>query len=151
MASIILPYDHFWSLVTRQGLDMDDAQIRIRLVTSGYTYSDAHTQWDDGTDGASDPSAHEVSSGDGYATGGIQLVNPVGDVDSLSFDDVIWTSLTKTFRAAIGVAIGTYGGVVDPVLFYLLPDSTPADIVSNGSNYEIQWHDTDGLIYRPAP
>jgi hypothetical protein len=35
-------------------------------------------------------------------------------------------------------------------LAYLLPDSTPADIVSNGSDYSILWNATDGVFYRPA-
>lgn len=149
MASTITPYDHFWKLVTTGGLDLDTAEIRIRLVTSSYTFSAAHTQWDNGANDATDPSHNEVSNGNGYTTGGNQLANPVVTNSKIDYDDVTWTALTKTFRAAIAVAIGTFGGVTNPVLFYFLPDSTPDDIVSTGSNYSILWNSVDGLFYRP--
>lgn len=150
MASAIYSYSHLWRLVTTGGLDLDTSTIRVRLVTSAYTFNANHTAWDNGANNATDPSYNEVSNGSGYTTGGIQLVNPVSSVATITYDDVVWTGLTKTFRAAIGVAIGTFGGVVDPLLFYFLPDSTPADTVSSGSNWAIQWDDTDGLFYRGA-
>jgi hypothetical protein len=49
----------------------------------------------------------------------------------------------------IGVANGTHLSMTDPLLFRLLPDDAPADVISNGSNYSILWNDTDGLFYRP--
>lgn len=150
MASTITAYTHLWKLVTTGGLDLDAAEIRIRLVTSGYTFNAAHTQWDNGANDATDPSNSEVANGSGYTTGGVQLANPVSTTSNIDYDDVVWTNLTKTFRYAIAVAIGTYGGVVNPVLFCFLPDSTPADIVSTGSNYTIQWNSTDKLFYKPA-
>lgn len=150
MASSITAYDHLWKLVTTGGLDLDTAEIRIRLVTSSYTFSAAHTQWDNGANDATDPSYNEVANGSGYTTGGVQLASPSADNDSIDFADVTWTALTKTFRGAVAVAIGTFGGVTNPVLFYALPDSTPADIVSSGSNYSLIWNATDGLFYRPA-
>jgi hypothetical protein len=150
MASTITAYDHLWSLITQKGLDLATDEIRVRLVTSGYTFSAAHTAWDNGANDATDPSYSEASNGNGYTTGGIELVNPVGDADSLTFDDIVWSALTKTFRYAVGVAIGTFGSVTNPVLFCILPDSTPADVVSNGSDYSILWNDADGLFYRPT-
>ncbi len=150
MASTITAYDHFWKLVTTGGLDLDAAEIRIRLVTSAYTFNAAHTQWDNGANDSTDPSFNEATTGNGYTTGGIQLVNPVITNSTIDYDDVVWSNLTKTFRYAIAVAVGTYGGVVNPVLFCFLPDSTPADVISTGSNYTIQWNSTDKLFYRPA-
>jgi hypothetical protein len=150
MATTITAYTHLWKLVTTGGLDLDTSEIRIRLVTSSYTFSAAHTLWDNSANDATDPSYNEVANGDGYTTGGIQLANPVVTTGNIDYDDVVWTALTKTFRAAIGVGIGTFGGVVNPVLFYILLDSTPADIVSTGSNYTIVWNSTDKLFYQPA-
>lgn len=150
MATTITAYTHLWKLVTTGGLDLDTSEIRIRLVTSSYTFSAAHTQWDNGANDATDPSYNEVANGNGYTTGGIQLANPVVTTSNIDYDDPVWTALTKTFRAAIGVGIGTFGGVVNPVLFYILLDSTPADIVSTGSNYTIAWNSTDKLFYQPA-
>jgi len=150
MPSSITPYTHFWKLVATGGLDLDTSEIRVRLVTSGYTFSAAHTLWDNSANDATDPSYSEASNGSGYTTGGIQLVSPVVTATKVDYADITWTSLIKTFRAAIGVAIGTFGGVVNPVLFYYLPDSTPADIVSSGSNWSIAWDATNGLFYQPA-
>lgn len=149
MATSITPYDHLWKLVTAAGLNLATAQIRIRLVTSGYVFDAAHRFWDPGTDNEADPSFHECAAGGGYTTGGVQLAGAVVTNARIDYNDVTWPSLTKTFRAAVGVAIGTYDGIVNPVLFYLLPDTTPADVVSNGSDYSILWNDADGLFYRP--
>lgn len=149
MASTIVWYDHAWKLITN-GVNLHTADISVRLVTSAYTFSDAHTLWDNGANDATDPSFNEVTTGDGYTTGGIILANPVVTNGKIDFDDVTWTALTKTFRQVIGVINGTHLTLVNPLLFRLLPDNTPADVISNGSNYTILWNDTDGLFYRPA-
>ena len=157
MASAIFTSAQLWRLVTTGGLDLDGSELRVRLVTSGFvpTLVDvggrlylADEIWDTGTNSASDASHHEVSAGAGYSTGGIQLVNPVVTSSVITYDDLLWPSLTKTFRAAVGVAVGTFGGLVDPLLFYLLLDSEPADIVSTGSDYTILWNDASGLFFR---
>ena len=150
MASSITAYDHLWKLLLTGGLDLDTSEIRVRLVTSGYTFNAAHTLWDNSANDSTDPSHNEVSNGDGYATGGIQLTGASVTNSVIDYSDVTWTGLTKTFRAAIGVGVGTFGGVVNPVMFYILLDTTPADIVSTGSDYSILWNATDGLFYRPV-
>lgn len=151
MAATITAYDHLWRLTKVGGLNLETAELRLRMVTSSYTFDVSHTQWDNGAGDSTDPSANEAANGDGYTTGGKQLVHAQTTNAAIDFEDVTWTSLTKTFRALICVAIGTFDGVVDPVLFYLLPDSTPADIVSSGSNYTVVWNATNGVFYRPAP
>lgn len=149
MSTTFTAYTHLWKLLNYYGLDPSTATLKVRLVTSGYTFSAAHTAWDNGADDATDPSYNEVATGDGYTTGGITLTSPSADADSIDVADVTWTSLTKTFRGAILVAIGTIGGVTDPVLGYLLPDDTPADITATAEDYTIAWDSTDGLIASP--
>jgi hypothetical protein len=150
MATTIQWYDHAWKLITN-GVNLHTVDISVRLVTSSYTFSAAHTLWDNGADDATDPSFNEAANGAGYTTGGIILANVVVDNDKITFDDVVWTALTKTFRHVIGVANGTHLSMTNPLLFRLIPDDAPADVISNGSNYSILWNDTDGLFYRPAP
>jgi hypothetical protein len=150
MASTFTAYDHLWKLCNYYGLNLSTATIKARIVTSSYTFSAAHTAWDNGANDATDPSYNEATNGDGYTTGGITLSNDTATNSKVDFDDITWTALTKTFRGIILVAVGEFGGVTDPVLGYLLPDSTPADIVSNGSNYSVLWNSTDGVFYRPA-
>lgn len=150
MATIITAYDHLWRLTKTGGLNLETAQIRLRMVTSGYLFNVGHELWDNGLSNSTNPSHHEVSPGDGYVAGGKLLENPDVSNTRITYDDVVWESLTKTFRGLVGVAIGEYDGITDPLLFYLLPDSTPADIVSNGSNYSVIWNVTNGVFYRPA-
>lgn len=148
MVPTITWYDHAWRLVTN-GVNLQTATISLRLVTSGYVFDADHTLWDNGADDATDPSANEVAAGGGYTLGGKTLTGMVATNSTIDFDDVTWSSLTKTFRGVVAVLDGTHGALTDPLLFYLLPDSTPADIVSNGSDYSILWNADDGLFYRP--
>lgn len=143
MAVSITAYDHLWKLIATGGVDLDTDTLKLALVTSSYTPNVAHDEW-------ADVSANEVATGSGYTTGGVTLANPVATNSTIDFDDVTWTALTKTFRYAVCYKSGSAGALTNPLLFYLLLDTTPADVVSSGSNYTIQWHATDKLFYRPA-
>jgi hypothetical protein len=150
MASSATWYDHSWKLISTGGIDLDTDTLKVALVTSSYTPNIAHEVWNPGTDNAADPSHNEVATGSGYTTGGITLASPVVTNSKIDFTDPVWTSLTKTFRYAVCYVDKTVGSLTAPLLFYVLLDTTPADIVSSGSNYTIQINPTDGLIYRPS-
>ena len=143
MAATITEYDHLWKLLLTGAVDLTTDTLKVALVTSSYTPSTAHDEW-------ADVSANEVATGNGYTTGGATLASPVATNSNIDYADVTWTSLTKTFRYAVCYKSGSGGGLTNPVLFYILLDSTPADIVSSGSNYTIQWNNTDKVFYRPA-
>jgi len=143
MATSITAYDTFWKLALTGGMDLDTDTLKVALVTSSYTPDTAHEEW-------ADVSTYEVASGDGYTTGGITLASPVVTNDHIDYADPVWTALTKTFRYAVIYKSGSGGGLTNPLVAYLLLDTTPADIVSNGSNYMIQWNSTDGLFYKSA-
>jgi len=142
MATTITAYDHLWKLLATGGIDLDTDTLKLALVTSSYTPNIAHDEW-------ADVSANEVATGAGYTTGGATLATPVATNSNIDYDDVTWTALTKTFRYAVCYKSGSGGGLTNPLLFYMLLDSTPADIVSTGSNYTIQWNSTNKLFYRP--
>lgn len=148
MATTITAYDHLWRLLLTGGVDLDTDTLKIALVTSSYTPATTHTIWSPGTSDAADPAYNEVATGSGYTTGGATLANPVATNDNIDYDDVTWTALTKTFRYAVCYKSGSGGGLTNPLLFYILLDSTPADIVMVGSNFTIQWHSTDKLFYK---
>jgi len=143
MATTITAYDHLWKLLLTGAVDLDTDTLKLALVTSSYTPNTAHDEW-------ADVSANEVATGAGYTTGGATLSTPVATNSNIDYDDVTWTALTKTFRYAVCYKSGSGGGLTNPLLFYMLMDSTPADIVSTGSNYTIQWNSIDKLFYRPA-
>lgn len=142
MATIVTKYDHQWSLFVRSAINLSSDTIKLALVTNSYTPSINHIAW-------ADVSANEVTSGNGYTTGGATLANPVINNNKVDFDDVIWTALTKTFRYAVCYLLGTRLTIVNPLLFYMLLDSTPQDITSSGSNYKIEWSAINGVFYRP--
>lgn len=151
MAASITAYDHLWKLVLTGQVDLDTDTLKVVLVTSSYTPATSHTIYDPGTDDAADVSYNEAANGDGYTTGGVALTGATVAAGTIDYADPVWNSLTKTFRYAICYADKTTGGgLVKPLLFYILLDTTPANIVSSGSNYTIQWNDTNKLFYRPA-
>jgi hypothetical protein len=147
MASSITFYNKFKKYILDGTIDVAHDTIKVMLVTSAYTF--------DATDDiladiiiSPSPEVTAVASPDnGYTTGGEALTGQaVTFTDSPSqskFDanDVTWTALTATFRGAVIYASGTLGddNVVDPLIAYILFDTTPADVVVNGINYTIQW------------
>lgn len=135
MSTIVTRFDHARKLTNAYGLPLATATLKATLITSAYTLNTAHTAW-------SDISANEVATGLGYTTGGVTLTNPVVTNSKVDFDDVKWTALTKTFRAAIVRAVGTYNSITDPVLLHILLDDTAGgtDIVVAGSDYLIIWN-----------
>lgn len=143
MATTITAYDALWQLTATGGIDWDTDTIKIALVTSSYTPNVNDEEW-------ADVSTYEVASGSGYTTGGETLSSVAATRSNIGYSNVTWTSLTKTFRYAVCYKSGSGGGLTNPLLFYILLDSTPADIVSSGSNYTIVWNSTDKVLYRPA-
>jgi hypothetical protein len=147
MAASFTLYSSFRKYIMNGTIDLDTNTIKLMLVTSSYTPSVAHDVLADVT---ASPSP-ELGSGDGYTTGGAEVTGKsVTNTDSPSqgiFDatDTEWASLTKTFRYGILYAVGTLNGIVDPLIGYILFDTTPADVVLDGSKFTVQWN-TGGII-----
>jgi voltage-gated potassium channel Kch len=116
--------------------------LKLALVSSGYTFSNSHSQW-------ASASGSEVATGSGYTTGGAALASAAISRSSaiVKYDaaDVTFTALTKTFRAGVLYANVTRNGVTNPLIGYLLFDDTPADTVSSGTDYVVQWN-ASGII-----
>lgn len=149
MTAAMYWYDHAWKLINTGGLDLDTSELRIRLVTSSYTFNAAHTQWDNGANDSTDPSYNELTTTGGYTVGGKQLTTPVVTNSNIDYDDLTWTSLTATFRQVICVAIGTFGGVTNPVVWRMLPNSDDTDVISVSTDWSINWNATNKLFYKP--
>ena len=147
MASSITFYNKFKQYAFDGTIDLKNDTIKVLLVTSAYTFSATHDILADVITSPSPEVAAIASPYNGYTTGGETLSGQaVTFTDSPSqskFDanDVTWTALTATFRGAVIYASGTLGddNVVDPLIAYILFDTTPADVVVNGINYTIQW------------
>lgn len=136
MATTISKYTHAHKILCGAG-DFNSDTIKIALVTSAYTFNAAHTAW-------ASASGSELASGDGYTTGGETLTCTIADT-KLDCDDVVWTFTgTKTFRAAIIYIVGTIESITNPMLFYILFDDTPSDVVVPSVDFRIIW-DATGL------
>lgn len=134
MAVQVEKFDHFKKLLRSGAIDMSSGTFKLAMVTSSYTFDATDTVW-------ADISANEVANGDGYTTGGKALTNlSVAANGKWDADDATWTGLTKTFRRLILYKEGTFGGLVNPVLFAILPDDTPADVSVVGSTYALVWN-----------
>lgn len=131
MAITITKYSHTHKILCGAG-SWTDNTIKLALVTSGYTFSAAHTIW-------GDVSANEVATGDGYTTGGLTLTTSKTNA-ALDATDLTFSVLTKTFRGAVIYISGTVETLVNPVLFYILFDDTPGDIVIQGNDFVISWN-----------
>ena len=136
MATTISKYNTATKMIMG-GIDLDSATLKLALVSSIYAFNAAHTTW-------AEVSANEVADGYGYTTGGAVLGAPtlteVAGVCTFDAEDVSFTTLTKTFRAGVVYAEGTFDTVVNPVLFYVLFDSTPADLVISGITFVVRWN-----------
>lgn len=139
MATTFTKYTHAHKCFCDGTIDWDTDTIKVALVTSSYTFSAAHTIFDNGADDATDPSFNEVATGDGYTTGGETLTASASNT-ALDAVDVTWSALTKTFRGGIVYKSGTANGLVNPLVGYILFDDTPADIVVSGIDFVLVWN-----------
>jgi hypothetical protein len=131
MATTLTKYTHAHKILCGEG-DWTGDTIKLALVTSGYTFSAAHTVW-------ADASGSEVADGNGYATGGA-TVSASKTNAALGAGNTTFTALNKTFRAGVIYISGTVESLTDPVLFYLLFDDTPADITISGIDFVVAWN-----------
>jgi len=142
MASTVTVFNPFRKYLGDGTIDMDTDTIKAALITSAYTVNASHGI-------LSDVSAHEVTNGAGYTTGGATLTTPnmsySGAVAKFTADPAIWAALTKTFRYLLLYAAVTRNGVVNPLMEIILIDNTPADIVVTAADYSIQWS-ASGII-----
>jgi hypothetical protein len=95
MANFI--YDKFGQKVGNKEIDLDTDDLKVCLLTSTYTPSNAHEFYAQLT--------NEVASGNGYTTGGNLLTGVTwtesSGITTLSANDPAWTLATFTARYAV--------------------------------------------------
>lgn len=112
--------------------DLESANLRWALVGSAYTpdvTATGHALW-------AAVSANEIANGNGYATGGfgvtgVAAANVANTGWKLSSGNAVWTATGAGFpawRYAVLYYLGTLWGQVNPLIGYILGDTTPADI-----------------------
>jgi len=127
--------------------------IKLMLVKSSYTPSIAHAVLADVITSPSPEVEAVASPSNGYTTGGETLTGQaVTKTDSPSagkFDanDVTWTALTASFRYGILYSEKSVGSpaIVNPLIGYILYDTTPEDVTVSGIDWTTQWN-ASGII-----
>jgi hypothetical protein len=138
MAIINTPYTHALKVLCGAG-DWLANDVRLALVASGYTFSAAHTMFDNGLTNSTNPKHHELTTGGGYTAGGAALTTSIAN-NKLDASTVTFAALDKTFRCGIIYINGTIDTIAKPVLFHILFDDTPNDITVSDIDFIITWN-----------
>jgi hypothetical protein len=153
MATTFTLYNSFKKYLLDGTIDLDTDTIKVALVTSAYTPLATHDVLAD-VMASPDPEVVAIASpSNGYTDGGAALANAaVTFTDSPSAgkfdaDDLTWSALTATFRYGIVYASKSVGSpaIVNPLIGYILFDTTPDDITVTGIDFSIQWS-ASGII-----
>lgn len=126
MATVV-KYAHTPRRFSDGTLDWDTNAFKCALLTSAYAPSAAHTVW-------TDVSAHEVTNGNGYTTGGVLLTGKAVTNTMIDCNDPSWVALAKTFRYAVFYKVGTDNGLTDPLVCYV---DFGSNITATGTDFVI--------------
>jgi len=130
-----------WALNIGRQVDLDTGlTVNVSLHTSSYTPNqDTHIVFADVT--------NQLSTANGYTSGGAALGSVTwtrsGAVATFDAADTVWTASggSITARYAVVRVVGTYDTLVDPLIGYVLLDTTPADVTATaGNTLTLQWN-----------
>lgn len=140
MAASITFYQSFREYVADGTIDLDTDSFKVTLHTSSYTpNASTHSIYSDLT--------NELATAVGYTNGGAALgsVTWTRSGATVTFDaaDTTWTASGGSIVARYAVIRkdGTTGGIVSPLVAYILLDTTPADVTTtDGNTLTLQWN-----------
>jgi len=129
MASSLTLYSAFEEHLLKSTVQLLNDTLKASLHGSSYTPNvNGHAQW-------SDVSASEVAAAGGWLAGGMTIANPsvtrVGGTTTFDADDVVHTAsgaAIPAFRYVIMRSTASRNGVTEPLIGYILGDTTPQDI-----------------------
>jgi hypothetical protein len=134
-------YESFREYISDGTFDMNSNTFNVSLHTSAYSpNASTQTVFADTT--------NQLATANGYTSGGQALASVVWTRTggSVKFDaaDTVWTASGGSIVARYAVirAVGTLNGRIDPLMAYILMDTTPADITATDTNtLTLQWND----------
>lgn len=139
MAASITFYHSFYEYIADGTIDLDTHTFKVALVASTYTPSaSTHTVFADVT--------NELSTANGYTAGGATLgtVTWTQSGGTATFDaaDTQWTASGGSITARYAVIYDdTPTTPADPLVAYILLDTTPADVTAtDGNNFTLTWN-----------
>ena len=140
MAASITIYESFREYLGDGTFDLNTNTFVVTLHTSSYTPSaSTHTVSADLT--------NELSTANGYTSGGATLGSVVwtrtGATVKFDAADTVWTASGGSIVARYAVirASGTLNARVNPLVAYILMDTTPADVTTTtGNTLTLAWN-----------
>lgn len=140
MTASITIFNSFRKYLGDGTFDMDGNTFKVSLHTSTWTpNAGTNTVFADAT--------NELTTANGYTAGGASLASPTwvqtGATVAFSGTNVVWTASGGSIVARYAVirAVGTLNTHVDPLVAYILMDTTPADItVTTGNTLTLAWN-----------
>lgn len=140
MAASITFYQSFREYMADGTIDLDTDTFKVTLHSSSYTPSaSSHTVLADAT--------NELSTANGYTNGGATLGSVTwtrsGAVVTFDAADTTWTASGGSIAArhAVISKSGTANAIVNPLVAYILLDTTPADVTATtGNTFTLQWN-----------
>lgn len=140
MAASITFYQTFRKWIGDGTFDLDANTFKVTLHTSTYTPNAA-------TQSVYADLTNELSTANGYTNGGFTLTGVTwtqsGATITFDANDAAWTASggSITARYAVIRASGTLNTHVDPLVAYILLDTTPADVTAtSGNTLTLQWN-----------
>lgn len=131
-----------WHRDVARAVDLSTpATLKLTLHTSTFTPNAA-------TQAVYADLSNELATANGYTNGGLSLSsvswNLSGAVATLSAGNAVWTASggsIPAFRYGVLRLSGTFNTLVDPLIAYILGDTTPADIpaTSSGQTLTAAW------------
>ena len=132
MTASLTIYNSFKKYIADGTIDLDTDTFKIALVASGYTPSTSHSTFSDIT--------NELSTANGYTAGGNTLAGVTwtqsGGTITWDANDSVWTATGGNIvaRYAVIYKSGTANSITNPVVAYILMDTTPADVTTTDTN-----------------
>lgn len=145
MTASITFYNSFRKLLGDGTIDLDTDTFKVALLSSSYTF--------DATDTVLTDLTGELSTANGYTSGGATLSNVswTQSTDTVTFDadDVVWTASGGSIAARFAVIYDDTAS--DSLVACVLLDTTPADVTAtDGNTLTLTWN-ASGIFTLTTP
>ena len=138
MAASITLFNSFNLYRSNGTIDLDTDVFKIALTTSTYVPAATQTVYANVT--------NELATANGYTAGGLIVASTftqATNVVTWDLADATWnaTGAGITARYAVCYKAGTANAIVNPLCFWVLLNTSPADVVTAAGNpFTIQWN-----------
>jgi hypothetical protein len=146
MAASLTFYNSFSEYVADGTINLDTHTFKVMLVSSGYTFSAAHTQKSDIT--------NELSTANGYTAGGATLGSvtwgQTGGTATFDAADTTWNASGGAITARRAIVYSDTASN-DELVCSILLDTTPADVSApDGNPLTLAWNASGIFTLAPA-